>query len=138
MTTLTKPSQAMNIALWIAQIILAGMFLMAGVMKSTKPISELSVAMPWVSDFSVTTVRFIGISELLGALGLLLPSLLRIKPILTPIAAVCLVTVMILAAFYHASKGQFSIIGFNAVLGTIALFIAWGRYKKVPVIAKSL
>ncbi len=137
MTTSTKPSQVLNIALWVAQLALAGMFLMAGIMKSTKSIEELAVMLPWVKDFSITTVRFIGISEFMGGLGLLLPSLFKIKPVLTPVAAIGLVVVMILAAVYHGSKGEFSAIGFNAALIVVALFIAWGRYSKAPIIAES-
>lgn len=135
MTTIAKSSRALNIALWVAQIALAGMFIMAGLMKSTKSIEELSPMLPWVKDFSITTVRFIGVCEFLGALGLLLPSLLKIKPVLTPMAAIGLVLVMSLAALYHLSKGEFSAVGLNAVFGAIAIFIAWGRFKKAPIVA---
>lgn len=64
----------MNIAVWIIQGILALMFLMAGIMKSTQPKEKLVKNLPWVNDFSLQTVRFIGISELLGAIGILVPS----------------------------------------------------------------
>lgn len=133
MTTYAKPSKALNISLWIAQVILAGMFVMAGIMKSTKPVEELAVMMPWVSDFSTGMVRFIGVSEIMGGLGLVFPALFRIKPILTPIAALGLVAVMTFAAIYHISKSEFPAIGVNVILGSIALFIAWGRYKKARV-----
>jgi len=79
MTNQKIPSKALHISLWIAQVILAAMFLMAGVMKSTQPIEQLGASMSWVNDFSAGMVRFIGISELLGGIGLLLPALLRIK-----------------------------------------------------------
>lgn len=82
-----KNNKTLNIALWVAQALLAAMFLMAGAMKSTQPIEELGKSMPWVNDFSVVFVRFIGISELLGGIGLLLPAFLRIKPFFTPLAA---------------------------------------------------
>jgi uncharacterized membrane protein YphA (DoxX/SURF4 family) len=133
MTTPTKPLKILNIALWTAQVILAGMFLMAGVMKSVKPIEELVVMMPWVSNFSSGTVRFIGVSEFLGGIGLILPAWVRIKPVLTPIAALGLVVVMAFAAIYHFSKGEYSAIAINFILASIALFITWGRYKKVPI-----
>ncbi len=80
-----KNNKTLNIALWVAQVLLAAMFLMAGIMKATQPIEELSQSMTWVNDFSAGMVRFIGISELLGGIGLLLPALLRIKPIFTPL-----------------------------------------------------
>lgn len=129
-------SKGWNIALWILQVILAAMFLMAGFTKVSTPIEELTTMMPWVADMPLAVVRFIGASEILGALGLLLPSLLRIKPVLTPVAATGLVTVMVLAALFHASRGEFSSIGFNVVLASLAAVVAWGRFKKAPVTAR--
>src|SRR6478735_8762942 len=128
MSNTSKP-KALNISLWVAQIALAAMFLMAGIMKTTTPIEELGAKMPWVKEFP-NLVRFIGISELLGGIGLILPSLLRIKPILTPLAAMGIVIIMILAALYHAKMGEFGSIGFTVVIALLAAFVAWGRFKK--------
>jgi uncharacterized membrane protein YphA (DoxX/SURF4 family) len=125
------------VVLWIAQVVLAAIFLMAGIMKSTTPINELSQKLNWVSEDNKLLVRFIGICELLGAIGLILPSLLRIKPILTPIAALGFLTIMILAMLFHIVKGEYHVIPVNILFGAIALFIAWGRYKKVPIQPKS-
>jgi putative oxidoreductase len=135
--TSTNKSKALNISLWVAQVLLALMFIMAGAMKSTQPVEELAKAMSWVNDYSAGMVRFIGVSELLGGIGLLLPAILRIKPILTPLAALGLFIVMVLAFGYHVSKGEYVLLPTNLVLGAIALFIAWGRYKKVPIHPKS-
>lgn len=132
----TNKNKVLSISLWVAQVILAAMFLMAGGMKSTQPIEELGKSLPWVNEVSVVLVRFIGISELMGGLGLLLPALLRIKPMLTPLAALGLLTVMVFAAVYHVTKGEYQMIGVNVILGAIALFIAWGRYKKIPILPK--
>ena len=123
----------MKITLWMVQVLLATMFLMAGFMKLTTPIADLATQMPWVNDFLESMVRFIGAVEMLGAIGLILPSLLRVKPILNRLAALGLATVMIVAAIYHALKGEFAAICFNFVLGALALFVAWGRYQKVPI-----
>lgn len=136
MNSTEKKPQVLNISLWIAQILLGLMFLMAGFMKSTTPIDQLAVDVPWAKDIPEWLVRFIGISEFLGAVGLLLPSILRIKPKLTPIAAVGLVTVMVLAIIFHISRSEFPAIGFNLGLGAIAAFIAWGRFAKVPILPK--
>lgn len=106
-------------------------------MKATQPIEELSQSMTWVNDFSAGMVRFIGISELLGGIGLLLPALLRIKPMLTPLAALGIFTIMVFAFVYHITKGEYEALGFNVILAAIAFFIAWGRYKEVPVQPKS-
>jgi len=132
-----KNNKTLNIALWVAQVLLAAMFLMAGIMKATQPIEELSQSMTWVNDFSAGMVRFIGISELLGGIGLLLPALLRIKPILTPLAALGLFIIMVLAFIYHISNAEYQALGINLILGAIAVFIAWGRYKKAPIQPKA-
>lgn len=132
-----KNNKTLNIALWVAQVLLAAMFLMAGIMKATQPIEQLGTSLPWVNDVSSGLVRFIGISELLGGIGLLLPALLRIKPMLTPLAALGIFTIMVFAFVYHITKGEYEALGFNVILAAIAFFIAWGRYKEVPVQPKS-
>tara|TARA_R110002050_G_scaffold281956_2_gene429676 strand:+ start:50674 stop:51084 length:411 start_codon:yes stop_codon:yes gene_type:complete len=132
-----KSNKAINIALWIAQGLLAVMFIMAGIMKATQPIEALAESLPWVTSTPLGLVRFIGISELLGGLGLLIPSIFRFKTFLTVWAALGLALVMVLAAGFHASRGEFPNIGMNVVLIGIALFIAWGRSKKAPILAKS-
>lgn len=118
----------MNILLWILQAVLAAMFLMAGVMKSTQPKAKLADKLPWVEDFSPGTVRFIGIAELAAGLGLILPAATGIAPILTPLAATGLVIVMIGAMITHARRKEPGAIAFNAVLLIAAAVIAWGRF----------
>lgn len=133
MTTTQKSSKGLNIAIWVAQVVLALMFLMAGFVKTTQPIEQLSATMKWTAQVPSGLVRFVGISEFLGALGLLLPSIFRIKPILTPIAAMGIVTIMVFAIIFHISKGETSVIGVNIFIMLLAAFIAWGRFKKVPI-----
>lgn len=132
-----KNNKVINIALWAVQVLLGLMFLMAGAMKASQPIETMAESLPWVTDVSAGLVRFIGVSELLGGLGLLLPSLLRIKPFLTVWAAIGLAVVMIFAAIFHGSRGEFSAIGMNVVMAAMFVFIAWGRSKKVPILAKA-
>ena len=105
------------------------MFAMAGVMKSTQPIEKLAEKMPWVNDYTPTMVRFIGISELLGAIGLILPWVTGIQPILTPIAAAALALVLVFAAIYHIGKGEYKEVGFNFVLFALLVTVAYFRYK---------
>ena len=136
-TNQKSSSKALHITLWIAQVLLAGMFIMSGFMKISQPIEQLSQMLPWASQIPSGLVRFIGISEVLGGLGLILPALLRIKPQLTPLAALGLATVMLFAAIFHASRGEFSSIGMNVILSLVALFIAWGRSKKAPIQPKA-
>ncbi len=118
----------MNIALWITQGILASMFLMAGLIKSTQPIDKLlKSGISWADRFPISTVRIIGFCELLGALGLILPLLLNIYPILTSVSASALAFVQILAIFHHAKHKESKAIIFNIVLFAFAVFIVYGR-----------
>ncbi len=133
-----KSSKAMNVGLWIAQILLAALYLMAGANKLFKPITELITMLPWVSGTPEGLVRFIGLSELLGGLGLILPAASRVKPNLTPAAAFGLAIVQLLAIVFHVSRGEFSFLGMNIILLLLAVLIAWGRFKKAPIYARSI
>src|SRR6266567_3600168 len=84
----------MNIGLWVVQVLLAAAFVLAGAMKLTRPLKTLSVQMPWTTQVPSWLVRFIGLAELLGGLGLLLPAWTGIAPVLTPLAGVGLAFVM--------------------------------------------
>ena len=118
----------MNVFLWILQGVLAAMFLMAGVQKSTQPKERLAPKMAWVEDFQAGTVRFIGVMELLGAIGLVLPAALGIVPILTPMAATGLAIVMALAMHTHRRRREPGAIAFTAVLLVLLAVVALGRF----------
>lgn len=123
----------MNVALWIVQILLALAFGLAGFMKATRPKEQLGQQMKWVEDFSANTVKAIGVVEILAALGLVLPALTGILPILTPLAALGLVLDMIGAAYTHYRRGENQIIIANLVLLALAAFVAYGRFVAVPL-----
>lgn len=130
-----KKSKALHIGLWVAQVVLGVAFAMAGAMKLIMPIEVLlAKGMGFVKEYSVGAVRFIGIVEILGALGLILPSALRIKPNLTPLAAIGIAIVMVLATQYHISHSEPTIP--TIVMFAISVFIAWGRYKAEPISPK--
>ncbi len=131
--TSAQPSKGLSISLWIAQVVLAAMFCMAGSTKLFQPIDALAPMRPWVTAMPEGMVRFIGLSELLGAIGILLPSALRRMPMLSVAAAAGLVTVQILAAIFHATRGEFSMIGMNVILAAIAAFVAWGRATRARI-----
>lgn len=117
-----------DITLWIVAGVLAVLFFLAGVMKATQPKEKLAQNMGWVNDFSSGTVKFIGVVEILGALGLILPEALDIAPILTPLAAVGLAVTMVLAAIVHLRRGETTLIGVNVVLLALSIFVAVGRF----------
>jgi uncharacterized membrane protein YphA (DoxX/SURF4 family) len=123
----------MNIALWVVQILLALAFLAAGVMKSSQPIDKLKQNMEWVKHVSPPFVRIVGILELLGGLGLILPAVTHILPWLTAVAAVGLVLAMIGAAITHIALKDYKGMSAPIVLLILALFIAYGRFAVVPL-----
>lgn len=120
----------MNIALWIAQILLAAMYGMAGSMKAFQPEKvRANPQMTWAKDRSDGFIRFVGISELLGALGLILPLVTGILPWLTVLAAVGLTLIQLLAIFTeHLPKKELNIIPFNVILIAISVFVVLGRW----------
>jgi uncharacterized membrane protein YphA (DoxX/SURF4 family) len=120
----------MNIALWIVQVLLAAAFIFAGVTKAFR-YEQAHASLPWVKDVTRGLTTFIGVSELLGGLGLLLPALTGVLPWLTPLAAAGLAVVMLLAAGFHATRREWPAIGFNAVLLVLVVFVAYGRFVTV-------
>jgi uncharacterized membrane protein YphA (DoxX/SURF4 family) len=137
MTNVQTPSKAIHISLWLTQALLAAMFLMAGIMKTTQPIVELSKTVNWTSSVPEALVMFIGICEFLGGLGLILPALLKIKPNLTPVAALGLGAIQIFAIVFHLLRGETGIIGMNIILAALLGYIIWGRFKKVVITPKA-
>lgn len=118
----------MNIFLWVLQILLGAAFLLAGAMKASQPKEKLAANMAFVNRHSANTVRFIGATEILAGLGLILPWATDIATILTPLAAVGLVVIMVLAIVEHARNKEYSGIVVNVVLGALAAVIAIGRF----------
>ncbi len=123
----------MNTVLWIVQIVLALMFLMAGFMKIGQPKEKLAERMAWVEDFQQGRIRLIGVLEILAAIGLILPQATGILPWLTPLAAVGLVLLMIGAAMTHARRGEGQMIMLNMMLLLLTAFVAVGRFWLAPV-----
>ena len=119
----------MNITLWIAAGVLAVAFLAAGGVKVSTPRAKLQERMAWVEDFTDGQVKAIGAVELLGAIGVVVPGILKIVPILVPLAATGLAITMVLAFVMHARRGEAKeSLGANLVLLALALFVAWGRF----------
>ena len=118
----------MNTILWIAQGLLAAMYLMAGIMKTFQT-ARAKEQMSWAKERSDEFVRFVGISELLGALGLILPLVTGIMPWLTVLAAIGLTLVQLLAIFTeHLPKKEYKVIPVNIILVALAIFIVIGRW----------
>jgi uncharacterized membrane protein YphA (DoxX/SURF4 family) len=111
----------MNLALWIVQVLLALLFLWAGGIKFILPIEEMTKQMPM--PLPGLFLRFIGVAEVLGAIGLILPGLLRIRPGLTPLIGA---TVLTLAG------GDVALALIPLVVGLLSAFVAYGRWRLAP------
>ncbi|MDR7128696.1 putative membrane protein [Algoriphagus sp. 4150] len=123
-----KRPKAMNISLWAVQILLSITFIWAGFMKLFVPDD-----LPWLwTKENPELVWISGIVDLLAGLGLTLPTLLRIRPILTAYAAFGTIALMFSAILFHVLRGEGNQIGFNVFILISAVFIAWGRGKKDP------
>jgi len=121
-----------NVALWIVQVVLGLMFLLAGVLKSFRPPDDLAGRMTWVSAVPPALVRFIGVAELLAGIGLILPAATGVLPGLTIWAGVGLGVVMICAAAFHIPRREYSGVATNAVILVLAAFVAYGRWQVAP------
>lgn len=117
----------MNIALWVVQGLLALSCVFSGLSKAFQPVATVKQLFPWANHVSASQVRFIGVSELLGGIGLILPALTGIFPWLTVAAAVGLVLLMLCAVIFHAWHREFRSIGVNAVLLGLSVLIVVGR-----------
>ena len=122
-----------NSILWIVQILLAFVFFMTGIMKLTQSKEVMVEKMAWVEDFSANTIKIIGALEVAGAVGLILPSLIPLLPILTPLAGLGLVLTMIGAALTHLRHQEYPAIIPNLVLLALAGFVAYGRFALIPI-----
>ena len=129
-------SPRLNTVLWAAQIFLAVALGLGGLTKIVLPVATLAPKMAWVTAVSPSLLQFIGVAELAGAIGLILPSALRIQPWLTPAAALGLVTIMLLAMGFHLARQEYHAFPVNLFIGGLALFIAWGRIAGATITAR--
>jgi|SRR5690348_5915224 len=123
----------MNAILWIVQCLLAVAYLLAGAPKASLPIAALSKRVDWIGAVPKALVRFIGVAEVLGAIGLTLPMLTGILPWLTVAAAMGLSVLQICASLFHISRGEVKSLPMNVILLLLSVFVIVGRAFIVPV-----
>src|SRR6201996_3300487 len=128
--TITLEKTFMKIAVWIVQVLLALVFIASGSMKLFA-FDQFAASAPALAD-QRALVTFIGIAELAGAIGLILPALTKILPVLTTWAAVGLATIMVLATGFHLSRGEFSHAVVTVILLALASFVIYGRGFRSP------
>ncbi len=119
----------MNLSLWIAAGLLAAVALTGGISKTFVPKAKLAAAPggEWTAGASVRFVKTLGVLELLAAVGLILPAVVNVAPVMVPITAVCWVLLMIGAMITHGRLGQYKFVVLNLAYLALAAFIAWGR-----------
>jgi putative oxidoreductase len=121
-----------NVCLWILQILLAASFIVGGAFKLTGDVSTLTNELGMSEKTPSLLIRFIGFSELLGAVGLIAPIAFRVKYFLTPLAALGIALIMMLALIMHMAYGDFYRTPVNLVLLTLCMIVYWGRTKLLP------
>jgi DoxX-like family len=125
----------METATWIVAGVLAALYLTAAVLKTTQPLDRLAGPMPWTTSLTAPQVRLIGVAELLGAIGLVLPKLLDVvddrggvEGTLSGLAATGLALLQLGAAVLHVRRGEASVLPMNIVLFLAAAFVAAARF----------
>lgn len=132
--SLFQIGENMNVVLWIFQVLLALLFIFAGVMKFVMPVEEMTKQMPGMPG---VFLYFIGLCEILGGLGLVLPGLLRVKPGLTPLAAAGLAVIMIGAFVISLMIGPIAPALFPLVVTVLLAFVAYQRWRVRPLLKRS-
>jgi len=129
--------RGIDIMLWVMQGLLALVFLYTGVMKLVAPIDTMAQTMAWVGDVPSGLVRFIGLAEVAGAIGIFLPAATRIAPGLTPLSGLGLLSLMVLASLFHIARGEYAMLITTVSLGAVATLVGWGRYRTIPILPRS-
>jgi uncharacterized membrane protein YphA (DoxX/SURF4 family) len=127
------PHIALKIALWAAQILVGLPFIGIGLMKLLTPIPKLAAMLPWTGQLPEAFVRFIGVVDITGGVGMLLPALTRIKPGLTVWAALGCTVLQVFAIIFHTSRGEAAFTPGNYVFLALSIFVLWGRGRKAPI-----
>ncbi len=121
-------SQVANVLLWVSQAVICASLCIGGLMKLTMPVAKISQIFPWTGQVSRPFLRFIGVVDLAGGLGILLPELTNILPRLTVLAAIGCIVLQALAIGFHVRRGEASQTPFNFFLVALCGFVLWGRW----------
>lgn len=121
-----------NRVLWILQWVFGLYFIGVGMTHLVVP-EGLPDPLSWLYDLGDAQHIFAGVAEILGGLGLILPSVTRIRPELTPIAGIGLIVVMIAAAVWHLGRDELSNVGVNLLNAAVLAYISYGRWRLAPV-----
>lgn len=129
-------NKGLNIALWITQGLISLTFVGTAFWKLLTPVDQLSKMIPWTGEFSPAFVVFIALVDLLGGVGVILPTLLKIKPKVAVLAALGCAALMASAIVFHLTRGEGAATPFNFFMLVLSSFVAWGRWTGAPVQAR--
>ncbi|MFY2559295.1 DoxX family protein [Corallococcus terminator] len=128
-----RPSRVLPLSLWVVQALLGLLFAGTGLWKLLTPIPGLAAMIPWAGQVPAAFLYATAVVDLLGGLGVVLPSLTRIKPGLTVLAALGCAALQLSAILFHVSRGEAANTPFNFLLVGLSLFVAWGRHSRAPI-----
>jgi len=125
-------SRGLELGLWLAQTLVALSLLAGACMKLFMPIAGLAAMMPWMGQVPECFMRGTGVIDLAGGLGIILPSLTRVRPGLTAAAAIGCALLMACAVVFHVSRGEAMATPFNFLILVLSVFVLWGRWPRRP------
>lgn len=128
-----RPSKTLHVSLWVAQALLSITFAGTGLWKLFTPVPELAAMIPWAGQVPGAFLQVTAVVDLCGGLGILLPSVTRIKPGLTALAALGCAALQGCAVVFHVSRGEVANTPFNLLLVALSIFVYWGRRSKAPI-----
>lgn len=127
-------SSKWHIGLWVAAVALSLLYAMSVYMKLLlSPTEMVAMGMAWAENAPIALIRFIGLAELAGIIGLLVPTATRIMPKMAIYAAMGLAAIQVLAIPFHIFRGEFAALPFNLIYLGLAVLIIWGRTAKAPI-----
>ncbi|RKG84055.1 DoxX family protein [Corallococcus terminator] len=127
------PPKALPVSLWVVQALLGLLFVGTGFWKLLTPIPQLAAMIPWAGQVPGAFLQATAVIDLCGGLGIVLPSLTRIKPGLTVLAALGCAALQVSAIVFHVSRGEAANTPFNFFLVALSLFVFWGRRYRAPI-----
>lgn len=127
-------SMPLNILLWTSQVFVAAVLLFSAYIKIFQPEGFI---IPWIED-NPGFGMFMGMVDIAGGVGILFPALFKVRPKLSTYAAIGVILLMFSAIIFHLIRGEGNSIGINIILLLLSVFIAFGRQKKVPILAQEI
>ncbi len=133
----TVPAKGLYTSLWATQVLLLLIFAGGAVWKVVTPLDEIAEMMPWVGEVPKAFFYATAVLDFLGGLGLVLPAITRVRPELTPLAALGCALLMVAAILFHVSRGEAADTTFNFFLLALCGFVFWGRKFRAPISSRT-